>query len=120
MTEAQDVQVEKFSWLDVLGDQIDAAFVVEIAMLKWSKARADAIADALHERHPDLFAYKYHYEQIPDKSEILRPTTVERIAIAWRREISDPERREDVEREFTARRQVVLSMLADDSGKLNA
>lgn len=65
-----------------------------------------------------MFAYDYHYEQIPDESEILRPTTVECMGFARRREINGLERREHVENEFADRRRVVLSMLAEYSGRV--
>ena len=119
MTKAQDVHVEKIKWFDVQGDLIEAAFVVGIAALNWSKAQVDAFSNALQERYPDLFAYDYHYERIRDGSEMLRPTNVERFSCAWSRKIAGPELRKDVEREFAGRRHAVLSMLADYSGKLN-
>ena len=117
MTKAHDVQVEKVRLLTVRGNEIDAAFVVMIAALKWSKAQADAFTDAVYERHPDLFAYDYHYEQLPDDAQTYRPTTVERISFRWLREINGPEPREKVEAEFAARRQVLLSMFSDYESK---
>ena len=119
MTKAHGVQVEKIKLLDVRGNHILAAFVVGIAALKWSEARADEFAGTLRKRHPDLIAYEYQYERIPDESEMLRPTIVERIKFAWQREIKGPERRADVNKEFAARRHAVLSMLADYAGKPN-
>ena len=44
MTKAQDVRVECIKRFDVQGNHIDAAFVVGIAALKWSQARANAFA----------------------------------------------------------------------------
>ena len=119
MTKAHDFRVVNVSGFKVRGDHILAAFVVGIAALKWSKARADEFAGALRKRHPDLIAYEYQYERIPDESEMLRPTIVEHIKFAWRREIKGPEQRADVNKEFAARRHAVLSMLADYAGKPN-
>ncbi|MCY3864267.1 MAG: hypothetical protein OXG68_02400 [Chloroflexi bacterium] len=110
MAEAHDFRVVNVSGFKLHGDHILAAFVVGIAALKWSKARADEFADTLRERHPDLIAYEYQYERIPDESEMLRPTIVERIKFAWQREIRGPERRADVNKAFAARRQAVLSL----------
>ena len=117
--QAHDVKVEKFSQFEVRGNEMEVLIAVAIAALKWSRAEADAFADVLHEGHPDLLVYDYYYERIPEDAEMLRPTIVERIGFAWRREIHGPERRADVNKEFAARRHAVLSMLADYAGKLN-
>jgi len=113
MTKADDFRVVNVGEVKVRGDHILAAFVVGIAALKWSEARADEFASAVRKRHPDLLAFEYQYERIPAESEILRPTIVERIKFAWQREISGPELREDVNKEFAARRQALMSMLSD-------
>ena len=113
MMQAHDVQIEKLSPFEVRGKEIELLFAVVVAALKWSEADAEMFVGAARKRHPELDGYTYVYEMLPPDPQIYRPATVKRIYFGWRREISGPEPREQVETEFDALRQALLSMVND-------
>ena len=111
--QAHDVQFEKISPFEVRGNEIQLLFVMVVAALEWSEADAEAFACAARKSHPELYGYTYQYERLPPDPQIYRPATVERIDFCWRRELSGPVPREQLEAEYDTLRQALVSLASD-------